>query len=87
MNVLYQIVSVVGLAGVVGIGIWVGMIQTKVGGHDKDVVLLRTSHENLSSKLESDHDLLIRLDEKVSAVLQKLDNLPCVRSQSCAKAA
>jgi hypothetical protein len=62
MDTFYQILSVLGVAGIIGVGVWVGIIQTKVSAHDEAVAATK-----------SDHDLLIRLDEKVSLILQKLE--------------
>ncbi|GHT75712.1 hypothetical protein FACS1894124_7400 [Spirochaetia bacterium] len=62
MEIFYQILSVVGVAGIVSVGVWVGIIQTKVDRHDQSV-----------DRMESDHDLLIRLDEKMNLVLKKLE--------------
>ena len=86
METFYQILSVVGVTGIIGVGIWVGIIQTKVRAHDavedaskKDHDLLVSHNEVISDfrsdhgLLMADHDLLIRLDEKVSLILQKLE--------------
>jgi hypothetical protein len=62
MDTFYQILSVIGVAGIIGVGVWVGIIQTKISAHDEAVTATK-----------SDHDLLIRLDEKVSLILQKLE--------------
>jgi hypothetical protein len=64
METFYQLLSIVGIAGIIGVGIWVGVIQTKVSGHAEAVTAMK-----------SDHDLLIRLDEKVSLILQKLEKI------------
>jgi hypothetical protein len=62
MELFYNILSIVGIVGIIGVGIWVGIIQTKVSAHDEAV-----------SVTKSDHHLLIRLDEKVSLILQKME--------------
>ena len=62
MNVIFQVLSVTGITAVIAVGIWVGIIQTKVGAHSDAVLAMKP-----------DHDLLIRLDEKVSLILQKLE--------------
>jgi hypothetical protein len=86
METFYQILSVLGVAGIIGVGVWVGVIQTKVSAHDAVEDASKKNHDLLVSHngvisdfrsdhdlLMADHDLLIRLDEKVSLILQKLE--------------
>jgi hypothetical protein len=61
MEIFYQVLSIVGIAGIIGVGIWVGFIQTKVGNYD-----------DMKARMDTDHDLLIRLDGKMNLVLKKL---------------
>ena len=61
MEIFYQVLSIIGIAGIVGIGIWVGFIQTKIVNYD-----------DMKVRMGADHDLLIRLDEKMNLVLKKL---------------
>ena len=62
MSVIFQALSVACITAVIGVGIWVGIIQTKVGAHSDALLAMKP-----------DHDLLIRLDEKVSLILQKME--------------
>jgi hypothetical protein len=61
MDIFYQVLSIIGIAGIVGVGTWVGFIQTKVVNYD-----------DMKTRMDADHDLLIRLDEKMNLVLKKL---------------
>ena len=61
MEIFYQVLSIIGIAGIIGVGIWVGFIQTKIVNYD-----------DMKDRMETDHDLLIRLDEKMNLVLKKL---------------
>jgi hypothetical protein len=62
MEIFYQVLSIIGIAGIVSIGIWVGFIQTKIVNYD-----------DMKSRMDADHDLLIRVDEKMNLVLKKLE--------------
>jgi hypothetical protein len=83
MDIIYQILSVVGVAGLVGVGIWVGIIQTKVTSTENTTGSVREEHDTFRTKISNhdemlasvraDHDLLIRLDEKVSLILQRME--------------
>ena len=81
MDIFYQILSVVGIGGIIGIGIWVGIIQTKIKEYDDITVSSReyhtkiSNHEELLSSVKADHDLLIRLDEKINLMLQKMEKI------------
>jgi hypothetical protein len=77
MDIFYQILSVVGIGGIIGIGIWVGIIQTKVKEYDKFTASSRedhtkiSNHEELLSSVKSDHDLLIEIKTKLDMLLQR----------------
>jgi hypothetical protein len=89
MEIFYQVLSVIGIAGIVAVGIWVGTIQTKINNHDEDSALIKSDHDLFTAKISShdeimtsvkadhallmsDHDILIRVDEKMNLVLKKL---------------
>jgi hypothetical protein len=77
MDIFYQILSVVGVGGIIGIGIWVGIIQTKVKEYDELAASSRedhtkiSSHEELLSSVMADHDLLIEIKTKLDMLLQR----------------
>ena len=101
MELFYNILAVLGVAGLISVGIWVGVIQTKVSRHENteasakagqdflagkisgqgemlaqvksDVASVMAAHGALAADVRADHDLLIRLDEKVNLILQRLE--------------
>jgi hypothetical protein len=62
-----QIVLAVGTVAV-SAGIAWGISQNKLKALEIRLAIVEGEHK-------SDHDLLIRLDEKISLILQKLDNM------------
>jgi hypothetical protein len=59
------LLSSIGVIGVIGIGIWVGTIQTRVN-------VQNDTTGNLSSIVKDDHDLLIEIRTKLDMLLQRL---------------
>jgi len=60
MNNLFEIFATVGVAGVLAIGIWVGVMQSAIVQHAGAIV-------NLSKMVMADHDLLLGLKTCVEA--------------------
>jgi len=71
MSTFFEIVSIVGIAGLVGVGIWVGNIRANVTQNRNDI-------DDIKATIKSDHDLLIeiraKLDFLVSGKVRDTEN-------------
>jgi 5-bromo-4-chloroindolyl phosphate hydrolysis protein len=58
---LYEVVSIVGLAGLVGVGAWVGMMQTKVNHHDVNLTRHEADMSSFRLELRETREDVIRI--------------------------